>query len=248
MAHHRGSLFGARGPQPSQRSFEARLALAMPGWTRPSGSGRGRKQQGRQLPLPPELWKAMVAAPRVAICAPGPRGAAYLARAYADLTEDRARLAQVVGLLRPAHPREVIEDWLAMARDGAFEALADGLMARHYDPALRKAPRARAAGQPAEVEAEDLSPAGLDALADRVPQPWRGCSPASDPPQPGLTPVQTLPQARGTLTRPGHGRGSGMRNRVWMAVLAALAPVPARPPTIVSAPGTARCPTCRWAG
>ena len=40
--------------------------------------------------LPPELWKAMVAAPRVAIAAPLAARAGYLARAYADLIADAA--------------------------------------------------------------------------------------------------------------------------------------------------------------
>ncbi len=75
MANHRGSLFGGMGPQPSQRSFEARLALAMAGLdpARPVVVEAESSKVG-DCRLPPELWKAMVAAPRVAIRAPGRRG------------------------------------------------------------------------------------------------------------------------------------------------------------------------------
>ncbi len=168
MANHRGSLFGGMGPQPSQRSFEARLALAMAGLDpgRPVVVEAESSKVG-DCRLPPELWKAMAAAPRVAIRAPRAARAAYLARAYADLTADRDRLARVVGSLRPAHPREVIEDWLGMAREGAFEALADGLMARHYDPRYDRH-RDRSTGPRVEVEAGDLSPGALGGLAGRV--------------------------------------------------------------------------------
>ncbi len=178
MANHRGSLFGAMGPQPSQRSFEARIALALAGLdpARPVVVEAESSKVGN-CRLPPELWKAMVAAPRVAIRAPRAARAAYLARAYADLTADRDRLAQVVGLLRPVHPREVIEDWLALARGGDFAALADGLMARHYDPRYDRH-RDRATGPRAEVEAADLRPEDLDDLARRVAAAVGRLSPA----------------------------------------------------------------------
>jgi tRNA 2-selenouridine synthase len=117
--------------------------------------------------LPPMLWKAMQAAPRVALQAPLHQRAAYLTRAYGDLAADRARLEQVVGKLRPAHPAEVIELWLAQVRDGALPDLAEGLMARHYDPRYARH-RARMAAPLVELEAPELSAAALPGLAGRV--------------------------------------------------------------------------------
>ena len=117
--------------------------------------------------LPPEIWKAMVAAPRVAIAAPRAVRAEYLARAYADLTADADRLVATVGLLRPAHPAEVVEEWLGLALAGEFAALADGLMERHYDPRYGKH-RARMAVSLAEVAAPDLRPEALPGIAERV--------------------------------------------------------------------------------
>ena len=168
LARHRGSLFGSIGPQPSQKAFEGALALALAGLdpSRPVVVEAESSKIGN-CRLPPEIWKAMVAAPRVAIAAPRPVRAEYLARAYADLTCDAGRLAATVGLLRPSHPAEVIEEWLALAASGQFATLADGLMERHYDPRYGKH-RDRMAVPLTEVAAPDLRPEALPGIAAQV--------------------------------------------------------------------------------
>ena len=168
LARHRGSLFGAVGPQPSQKAFEAALALALAGLdpSRPVVVEAESSKIGN-CRLPPEIWKAMVAAPRVAIAAHRADRALYLARAYADLTADADRLATTVGLLTSLHAAEVIEDWLGLAASGQFAALADGLMERHYDPRYDKH-RARMAVPVAEVAAPDLRPEALRGIAAQV--------------------------------------------------------------------------------
>jgi tRNA 2-selenouridine synthase len=174
LARHRGSLFGAVGPQPSQKAFEGALALALAGLdpSRPVVVEAESSKIGN-CRLPPEIWKAMVAAPRVAISAPRAARAEYLARAYADLTGDADRLAATVGLLRPMHAGEVMEEWLAMAAAGQFTALADSLMERHYDPRYGKH-RARMAVPVAEVSVDSLAAEGLPAVAERVAGAVRG--------------------------------------------------------------------------
>jgi tRNA 2-selenouridine synthase len=168
LARHRGSLFGAVGPQPSQKAFEGALALALDGLdpTQPVVVEAESSKIGN-CRVPPELWKAMVAAPRVAIAAPRAARADYLARAYADLTVDPARLAATVDLLQPLHAREVIEGWQALAAAGEFAALADSLMERHYDPRYGKH-RERMAVPVAEVATDRLGAEDLAALAERV--------------------------------------------------------------------------------
>ncbi|WP_347311410.1 tRNA 2-selenouridine(34) synthase MnmH [Defluviimonas sp. SAOS-178_SWC] len=170
LANHRGSLFGERpGGQPSQKAFEARLAMELAALdpSRPVVVEAESSRVG-DLGVPKQLWAAMCAAPRVRIAAPAAARADYLARAYADITEDRARLEEVVGRLRPLHSAEVIEGWLGLARAGAFADLARDLMERHYDPRYDKH-RARVA-QDGEtvVEAASLTPDALGPLADRV--------------------------------------------------------------------------------
>lgn len=174
LACHRGSLFGAVGPQPSQKAFEGALAQALAGLDplRPVVVEAESSKIGERR-LPPEIWKAMVAAPRVTIAAPREARARYLARAYADLTADADRLAATVELLRPMQPAEVIEAWQALAGAGAYAALADGLMERHYDPRYGKH-RARMAQPLAEVTAADLGPEAIPDIAARVARAVQG--------------------------------------------------------------------------
>ena len=169
LARHRGSLFGALpGGQPSQRGFETALAMAMAGLdpARLVVVEAGSSKVGN-CRLPPGLWKAMVAAPRVSIVAPLVARAEYLARAYGDLTDNAARLAGLIDLLRPVHPGEAIEGWHALAVAGEFAALAGGLMEAHYDPRYDKH-RARMQRAGAELVVDSLDVDALPRIAARV--------------------------------------------------------------------------------
>jgi tRNA 2-selenouridine synthase len=173
LARHRGSLFGFQGAQPSQKAFEGALALALSRLdpARPVVVEAESSKVGN-CRLPAELWKAMVAAPRLTIAAPIEARAAYLARAYADLSADTGRLQATIDMLRPMQPREVIEEWQALARAGAFSALAGSLMARHYDPRYNKH-RARVASPGVEIATADLGPEALPKLAAEVAEAVR---------------------------------------------------------------------------
>lgn len=168
LANHRGSLFGALGAQPSQKAFEGRLALALAALdpTRPVVVEAESSKIGN-CRLPPEIWKAMTRAPRVALVATPGNRARYLTRAYADMVADGARLHRVIGLLQPLHAQEVIADWQAMAAAGTFERLAESLMSQHYDPRYAKH-RARIEVPLTEVDAGPLTPASLPETAARV--------------------------------------------------------------------------------
>ena len=136
IAQHRGSLFGAlAGGQPSQKMFESRLAAALntfdptkTTWIEAESSKVGARS------VPPSLWTAMCAAPRIEIRAPLSARAAYLCRAYADLTEDRANLHAQIDRLRPYHAGDTIAQWQAYADAGDWQKLAENLIADHYDP------------------------------------------------------------------------------------------------------------------
>ena len=170
LANHRGSLFGHRpGGQPSQKAFEGRLAVALAALdpARPLVVEAESSRIG-DLSLPKGLWAAMTAAPRIHISASLPARAAYLARAYADMSADPARLAGVINLLRPLHPAETIADWHRLAEAGETEALAADLMRRHYDPRYEKHRARYARPEDTVVTAEDLSPEALPALAHRI--------------------------------------------------------------------------------
>jgi tRNA 2-selenouridine synthase len=169
LARHRGSLFGHMpGGQPSQKAFEMALALALARLdpARPVVIEAESSKVG-DCRLPPQLWKAMVAAPRVAIAAPRGARALYLARAYRDMVEDAPRLAGVIALLRQAHAHEQVDAWHALAEAGDHVALADSLMEHHYDPRYEKH-RARMAGRFVAVPAPTLGADDLPALAQAV--------------------------------------------------------------------------------
>ena len=166
LARHRGSLFGHMpGGQPSQKAFEMQLALQLARLdpTRPVVVEAESSKVG-DCRLPPQLWKAMVAAPRIAIAAPRDARSLYLTRAYRDMVEDSPRLAGVIEQLRQCHAQEQVDAWRAMADAGAFAELADSLMQHHYDPRYEKH-RARMAGSLVEVAAPRLAEEDLPDLA-----------------------------------------------------------------------------------
>ena len=170
LANHRGSLFGEMpGGQPPQKAFEGRLAMALAALdpARPVVVEAESSKVG-DIAVPKQLWAAMTAAPRVHVAAPVEARANYLARAYADLTEDRKRLVDVIERLRHLHAAEVVETWLQLASDRAFQPLAADLMARHYDPRYEKHRARFSDGRQEVVAAESLAPDALDALADNL--------------------------------------------------------------------------------
>jgi tRNA 2-selenouridine synthase len=156
------------GAQPTPKALETRLAVALSALdpARPVVLEAESAKVGN-LTLPHALWQAMTRAPRIALDVPLPERAAYLARAYADVTTDPARLSATLDRLRPYHAADRIADWQAMAGAGAFADLAAGLMADHYDPRYRKH-RARMAVPVTDLAAESLTPDALPALAARI--------------------------------------------------------------------------------
>ena len=169
LARHRGSLFGAMpGGQPSQKAFESALALKIAALD-PARVVVVEAESSKvgNCRVPARLWKAMLAAPRVAIVAPLAARAAYLARAYEDVSADGARLTGLIDLLRGMHAGEVIEGWHGLAVAREFEALAGDLMVQHYDPRYAKH-RARIGQEGVEIVVDDLGAAVLPEIALRV--------------------------------------------------------------------------------
>ena len=171
LAAHRGSVFGARArAQPSQKAFEGALAAAFcrldP--ARPVLVEAESSKIGNLL-VPPSLWAAMKAAPRITLRAPLAARADYLLRAYADIAADPAALAPILDALRPHQGHARVDAWQALARQGALRRLAQELMRHHYDPSYaRSRARHAAAGSIGCVAAASLDPAGLDAAAEAL--------------------------------------------------------------------------------
>ncbi|MEO8244354.1 MAG: tRNA 2-selenouridine(34) synthase MnmH [bacterium] len=169
LARHRGSLFGHRpGGQPSQKAFEVALALELAKLdpARPVVVEAESSKVG-DCRVPPQLWRAMVTAPRIAIAAPRAARADYLTRAYADMVDDADRLAGVIEQLRQIHSHDQVDAWQRMALEGAYTELADSLMECHYDPRYEKH-RERMAAALVELPAARLGADDLPALAASV--------------------------------------------------------------------------------
>jgi tRNA 2-selenouridine synthase len=171
FAEHRGSLLGGLPgrPQPSQKMFESRLLAAIEKLNpdRPVVVEAESSKVG-QLMLPPVLWSAMAAAPRIELQAAAPERARYLAGAYAELGQDPETLIGLLSRLPDRPGRKRLEAWTALVRGGALEELAAGLMEAHYDPAYRRSSRQHERVMLGTVSLDRLDAAGFDAAADQV--------------------------------------------------------------------------------
>ncbi len=175
MARHRGSVFGPTGAgQPTQKTFESGLAMALtrldparPVYLEAESSKIG------DIVVPPSLWQAMLAAPRIGLSAPLAARAAHLAADYADLTADQDRLAGVLDRLVRYHGHAQVDAWKALAAEGAFAALAEDLVRVHYDPRYARQSR-HGATRLAGFDLPDLSDDTLTAVAREIVAGERG--------------------------------------------------------------------------
>ncbi len=165
LAHHRGSIFGdfPGATQPSQKAFETGLHVITRSLDpdRPVYVEAESRQVGKRR-VPPGLWDAMQAAPRLVIRAPVTARAEYLVTAYPDLLADGSKLAEAINGLRQFHAKARIEDWLSRAAGGEWAELAAELVAEHYDPAYDRARKRQAPPSVGNViELDRLDPADL---------------------------------------------------------------------------------------
>ena len=171
LADHRGSVLGGFGPQPSQKAFETALYVAIAALDpeRPVVVEAESSRIGA-LNVPPKLFEAMRAAPRIVVSAPVAARAAFLARTYADgsvdLEEFVDRLDRLVGLR--GHTQ--VQVWKTAVKDGKFTDVAASLIETHYDGRYAKVRERIGAEALASFSADVLDEAGLEGLADQVAQ------------------------------------------------------------------------------
>lgn len=141
LARHRGSAFGAMpGGQPSQKAFETALAQRLA--ILPEDATilvEAEAARIGEIRLPPSLWTAMRASPRIMLDADLPDRARYLARTYAGDVAAQQQVTQSLDLLVPLQGRAQVAAWQAQAAASEWETLAGDLMARHYDPRYLRA-------------------------------------------------------------------------------------------------------------
>jgi tRNA 2-selenouridine synthase len=171
LAEHRGSLFGdlPGRPQPSQKLFESRLVSALDRLdpARPIVVEAESSKIGERM-LPPLVWSAMQAAPRITLEADRAERARYLVGAYADIVADPGRLAEIMARIPLRLGRERLAQWRALAGAGDFATLADALMETHYDPAYDRSARRDERPVLGTIPIAALDAAGQDAAADAI--------------------------------------------------------------------------------
>ncbi|MFV0358488.1 tRNA 2-selenouridine(34) synthase MnmH [Tropicimonas sp.] len=168
LANHRGSVLGQRpGGQPSQKMLESRLvaALARLDPARPVLVEAESSKVGDLL-LPPAVWNAMRAAPRLRMSAPVDERARYLARTYADISQDGAVLKDILSKLVRLQGRERVARWQGMVDERQFEDLARDLITQHYDSRYARA--RGTSGDPAGEYRIALDADSLNRTADRL--------------------------------------------------------------------------------
>ncbi|MEC3863041.1 tRNA 2-selenouridine(34) synthase MnmH [Mesobacterium sp. TK19101] len=169
LANHRGSLLGRMGDQPSQKAFESDIACALARMdpARPVLVEAESNKVGARI-VPPSLWKAMCAAPRIEVTATLEARSAYLLQAYADVLTDGDRLRENLTPLRHFRGHEVVDRWFALIEAGDKPGLTRALMEDHYDPAYSKSRTSIGAACMAEVDAGALDGPALDRAAQAV--------------------------------------------------------------------------------
>src|SRR3569833_4456208 len=118
--------------------------------------------------LPPVVWSARTGAPRIELQAPAPERARFLAQGYIALGQDTETLIGLLSRLPDRPGRKRLEAWTALARGGAREELAAGLMEAHYDPAYRRPSRQHERAVLGAVRLERLDAQGFGEAAKQV--------------------------------------------------------------------------------
>jgi len=173
LAEHKGSLLGSTPgvPQPTQTAFETQIAsvlakfdLAQPVYV------EGESRRIGRLTVPVPLIESMRASPCIEIHATGAARLGYLLRDYHYLGDHPDQLVLQLGKMKEQRGAEVVARWQAWALDRNLQPLFEELMALHYDPLYARSQRKNYQAWDARqsLSTDDLSPQGIDHLADQV--------------------------------------------------------------------------------
>ena len=120
--------------------------------------------------MPQPVLQRLRASPCIEIQATTEARLAFLLRDYANLGDDPALLVHQLGTMRELHGNAVIARWQAWAEAQDLAPLFAELMALHYDPLYARSQSKNLFewAQRQTVCTDDLTPAGIGAVADQV--------------------------------------------------------------------------------
>jgi tRNA 2-selenouridine synthase len=106
----------------------------------------------------------------VRIDAPVAERVAFLLRDYDYAIADPAWLRSRLLFLRGLHSNDTVQRWNDMITAGDFPSLVSELLVAHYDPLYLRSQRTNFGelGTATVLTADDLSPAGIDAVAAKI--------------------------------------------------------------------------------
>ena len=173
IACHKGSLLGVLpdSRQPSQKMFESRLLAMVQGFDleRPVYVEAESRKIG-SLHLPGALIETMRAGACVNIEASFAARVDFLLRDYDYFLAAPEWLNTCLQPLRNLHSCATILRWGEYARAGEWRQLVSELLELHYDPLYSRSQNQNYVGfrAPTKLSTDDLTPAGIEALAQRV--------------------------------------------------------------------------------
>ncbi|MBS1227250.1 MAG: tRNA 2-selenouridine synthase [Proteobacteria bacterium] len=173
IACHKGSVLGVLPgcPQPSQKSFETNLLVALQGIDphRPVYAEAESRRIG-SIQLPNALLERLRDGECITIEADFAARVDFLLRDYDYFLKDPDWFNSRLDVLSKLQSRETIARWQDYANQGTWRTLVVELLELHYDPLYRRSQNRNFAGfgAPTTFTSDDLTPAGIDALACRI--------------------------------------------------------------------------------
>ena len=173
LACHKGSVLGVLpgAEQPSQKNFETRLVAALSSF-RPDAPifVEAESRKIGRLQVPDALLEELRKGACVEIEAAFTARVDFLLRDYDYFLSAPEWLNARLDVLRPLLGHAPIERWQEYARTGTWRELVGELLEQHYDPLYRRSQQHNFTGlaAPERLVTDDLSPSGIDTLAERL--------------------------------------------------------------------------------
>lgn len=175
LASHKGSVLGVLPgePQPSQKWFETSLLLALQKFdpARPVYVEAESRKIGN-LHLPQAVIDGIRGGQCLSVEASLAARVRFLLVDYDYFLTLPDLLVQRLGVLQGLQSRETLTRWHELVRASDWQPLVEQLLEQHYDPLYRRSQNHNFGGldKPTVFASDDLSPAGIQSLAERIAQ------------------------------------------------------------------------------